>query len=92
MNSQQFYDELRQINDETMDKVRALVQRAQAEEGMEWDTDKPVSFADESNWQNLADGIACIGGWIYDRLNGLNRLHKKSMTKRIRKALGYTNP
>lgn len=92
MNAKQFADELHTINTETMDKVRELVQRAQAEEGLNWDTDQPVSFHDDPNWQNYADGLAETSGWIYDRLNGRNRLHKKSVTKKIRKALGYTYP
>lgn len=92
MKAEQFEQELHKINVETMDKVRELVQRAQKEEGLEWDTVEPVSFRDDPAWQNYADGFAEMCGWIYDRLNGINRLHKKSMTKKIRKVLGYTYP
>lgn len=92
MTAQEFEKELQKINSETMDKVRELVQRAQKDEGLEWDTDQPVSFHDNPNWQNYADGFAEMTGWIYDRLSGRNRLHKKSVTKRIRKALGYSYP
>jgi len=92
MNAKQFAEELDKINTEAWDKARELVQRAQAEEGMNWDTDRPVSFHDDPAWQYNADGLAELGGWVYDRLNGRNRLHKKSVTKKIRKALGYTYP
>lgn len=92
MNARQFADELQKINNETMDKVRELVNRAQADEGLSWDTDQPVSFCDDPNWERLADDLASMGGWVYDRLNGRNRLHKKSVTKKIRKAIGYTYP
>lgn len=92
MKAQEFTAQLDKINAEAWDKARDLVQRAQADEGMNWDTDNPVTFADDPGWQHKADGLAELGGWIYDRLNGRNRLHKKSVTKKIRHALGYTYP
>lgn len=92
MNAQTFETELRKIEDEARQKVVALVNKAQEDEGLDWNTDKPISFADSCIWYSPADGFAELAGWIYDRLAGRNRLHKKSMTKRIRKALGYTYP
>lgn len=92
MNARQFADELGKIEEETRNKVVELVNRAQAEEGLGWDTDKPISFVDDPNWNYKADGLAEMAGWVYDRLAGRNRLHKKSVTKRIRKALGYSYP
>lgn len=92
MNAIEFNTELRKINEQAWNAARELVQRAQKEEGLPWDTDQPLPFHDDPNMETIADGIAELGGWIRDRLNGINRLHKKSITKRIRKALGYTYP
>lgn len=92
MNAQEFARDLKNIQEVAHQKIVELVQQAQADEGLSWDTDKAVSFADDPNWQRSADGFAESAGWIYDRLNGRNRLAKRSMTKRIRKALGYAYP
>lgn len=92
MTSQEFEQELKRIQEQANKAVTELVNKAQADEGLEWDTDKPVSFVDHANWNYPADAFAELTGWIYDRLAGRNRLHKKSVTKKIRKALGYTYP
>lgn len=96
MNASEFEKELEKILDETNDRVVSLVHKTQQEDGLEWDTDKPVSWANSTlshnNWEGKADGFALIAGWIHDRLNGRTRLSKKSMSKKIRKALGYTYP
>lgn len=44
--------------------------------------------------QRLIDKMALTSAWLEDRLNGLDgweiRIARKSRTKKIRKALGYT--
>lgn len=51
--------------------------------------DQPVSFADDPNVERTTDDFALLSGWINDRLHGINRLHRQSVTKKIRRALGY---
>ena len=92
MNAETFNNELRKIYDETNEKVVALVNKAQAEDGFTWDTDKSASFANDSNWIRSADDFAEMTGWIYDRLRGKTRFDRGSMTKKIRKTLGYSYP
>ena len=92
MDAKVFADELEKIYREANEKVVALVNKAQEDEGLSWDTSEAVSFADGQYWSYKADAFAEMGGWIYDRLAGRTRGHKKSMTKRIRKALGYSYP
>ena len=92
MKAQQFTEELKKIQQEANEKVVNLVNQAQKEEGLDWSTDKALSFQNDPNWNYPADGFAEMAGWIYDRVAGRNRLHRKSVTKRIRKALGYTYP
>lgn len=92
MKAQEFNDQLKAIVDEYNDKIVTLVHKAQEENGLDWNTDKPLPFYDDPNIERIADSVACMGGWIYDRIAGRNRLHKKSMTKKIRKALGYASP
>lgn len=92
MTSEEFAKELDTIITEANDKIVTLVHKAQADEGLNWDTNEKVSFHDDSNIERRTDDLACMGGWIRDRLNGINRLDKKSLTKKIRRALGYTYP
>ena len=92
MDAKTFDRELEKIYRDANEKVVALVNQAQEEEGLAWDTDKALSFSDDPNWNYRADGFAQMTGWIYDRVRGLNRLAKKSVTKKIRKALGYSYP
>lgn len=92
MNAKTFCEELKQIQRDANEKVVALVNKVQKEEGLEWDTTEQVSFVDDPNWNYAADAFAEMTGWIYDRLHGRTRSDKKSVTKKIRKALGYTYP
>jgi hypothetical protein len=92
MDGQEFYTELDKIIKETNQKIVSLVHKAQEENGLNWDTDLPLPFADDPNIERRADDLACMGGWVHDRINGRNRLSKKSITKKIRKALGYSYP
>ena len=89
MTEQEFNTELEKIAKEAWDKARELVFKAQTDEGMDWQTDKPVSFHGGMYYKSC-DSLAELAGWIYDRLDGKTRMDKKSMTKKIRKALGYT--
>lgn len=89
MNSKTFENELNAIYCETNKRVVALVNQAQADEGLYWNIDKPLSFADSPNWNYRADAFAELTGWIYDRVRGMSvGKDKKSMTKKIRMALG----
>lgn len=92
MDVKEFDTQLREILNETNDKVVQLVIEARNSHADGWDGRKPVSYADDPNWQRAADGFAEMTGWIYDRMHGRNRLHRQSMTKKIRKALGYSYP
>lgn len=93
MKASEFDEELKKIELETWDKVSSLVFKARNDELIEGqDDNKPVSFADDPNWQRRADALGELCGWIYDRLHGKTRLDRGSMTKKIRKAIGYTYP
>jgi hypothetical protein len=92
MNAKIFAQELDKIVETAREQIVELVQKAQKEDGLEWDTRESISFVEDTGWQNKADSLAEIAGWIYDRLNGKTRLDKKSVTKKLRKALGYTYP
>ena len=40
--------------------------------------------------EKFADSMSLSGAWVYDRINGLKRDDRGSVTKKIRKALGFT--
>ena len=92
MTAEEFGARLSQIVTETNQEVVALVHEAQERAGLGIETDQSVPFADDPNWNRPADSLAESAGWIYDRLNGRTGLHRQSMTKKIRRALGYTSP
>lgn len=92
MKADEFAKRLDELENDFREKVIELMQEAQKDDGLEWDTDERLSFYGDPNWQRTADAIAEFAGWIYDRVNGRNRLHKQSMTKKIRRVLGYTYP
>jgi hypothetical protein len=92
MDAKEFGKQLGKIIDAADAQIIELVHKAQADEGLPWDTDMPVSWCGDPNWQRKADALVERAGWIYDRLRGRNRLAKQSVTKRLRKALGYTYP
>lgn len=39
--------------------------------------------------ERMADDFALLAAWIYDQLHGMNPRWRRSMTYKIRKALGY---
>lgn len=92
MTPKEFEIKLYKIELETWDNVSVLVNQARLEELGEGHDDKPISYADDPNWQRRADALGELCGWIYDRMHGKNRGDKRSMTRKIRKALGYTYP
>ena len=47
---------------------------------------------EESRIEKMVDSICLSGAWIQDRLNGLYPKDRRSLTKKIRRALGYTLP
>lgn len=91
MNGAKFAGDLQALVNKFNEEVVTLVHKAQEEDGLSWDTNKPVSWADDQ-YDHDVDNIVQIGGWIYDRLHGINRLHKKSLTKKLRRVLGFTSP
>lgn len=92
MSEQEFLEKLKSLYEKFNEEIVNLVHDAQKSHGLDFNTDERLPFADSDKIENYRDYIACLGGWLSDRLNGINRLHKKSLTKKIRKALGYTNP
>ena len=48
--------------------------------------------SEESSIEKMVDSICLSGAWIMDRLNGKYPKDNGSLTKKVRKALGYTLP
>lgn len=92
MTEKEFTDRLKTIVDKLWVDVTALVHEAQEQDGLTIETNKEVSWYGFGSAEDSIDSLACAAGWIDDRMRGINRLHKKSLTKKIRKALGYTYP
>ena len=46
----------------------------------------------QNNVEKFSDHLCKSGAWIQDRINGYIPSNRKSLTKKIRKALGYTFP
>ena len=53
------------------------------------DTEKS---SEERSIENMVNSICLSGAWIMDRLNGKYTNDRGSLTKKIRRALGYTLP
>ena len=47
---------------------------------------------EERSIKNMVDGICLSGAWIMDRLKGKYPNDRGSLTKKVRRALGYTLP
>jgi len=93
MKASEFTERLAAIRDEAADKAIALMGQARDENANGVAGDAPLDFADSRPWQDEADGFALLTGWLYDRVNGGDRLNKRtSMTVKLRKVLGYTYP
>ena len=92
MDAKTFETRLKEITEKANREIVELVLEARKEEfGSEFGFDgkQSLSFADNPQIERLADSLAETCGWIYDRLNGMTRLDKKSMTRKLRKVLGY---
>lgn len=92
MTPEEFTERLQAIADRANADAVKLVHEAQERAGLGISTDKPLPFADNPNTERAVDTLATVAGWVSDRLHGINRLHRKSLTKKIRRALGYTSP
>lgn len=53
------------------------------------DTEKA---SEDRSIEKMVDGICISGAWIMDRLKGKHPNDRGSLTKKVRKALGYTFP
>lgn len=40
--------------------------------------------------ERMADDFALLAAWIYDQLNGMHPRGRRSVTSKVKKALGYT--
>lgn len=47
-------------------------------------------YSFQNNIEHIIDGFCLKGAWIQDRINGKMPKDRGSLTKKIRKALGYT--
>ena len=90
MTEKEFTQELKTILDNSWEQVNNLVERAREQEGKLNNTE-PISwyYEFEYNGERKADGFVELGGFICDKLQGMNRLNKKSLTRKLRKVLGY---
>jgi hypothetical protein len=88
-----FEKRLNEIVKETRSKVTALVIETRkdnlGDDFTKQDASLDTSFTDNPQIERLADTFVELGGWIYDRLNGRTRMDKKSITRKLRKVLGY---
>ena len=49
-------------------------------------------YSFQNNIENFTGQLCLSGAWIQDRINGFEYRHKLGLTKKVRKALGYTLP
>ena len=49
-------------------------------------------YSFQNNIEKFTDQLCLSGAWIQDRINGFEYKHKLGLTKKVRKALGYTLP
>jgi hypothetical protein len=93
MTEQEFNERLELLVRDFNDKVVTLVHECQDRDGKDWQTDKPISWVGINyDIDRSIDNIITIGGWVYDRLHGNTRLSGRSLTKKLRKVLGYSYP
>jgi len=88
-----FAERLRALQNKFHEEVVHLVMEAQTSHGLDIATDEAMDeIATDDRVENVVDDIVTTGGWVADRIRGINRLHRKSLTKKLRRALGYTCP
>lgn len=95
MTEAEFSKRLEAIAQEARQKTVKLVHEAMESRGFDPLEDNRLPFAGTSEyttWEQGADNLATLGGWVYDRVHGRGRDHKQSMTRKIRRALGYSYP
>jgi hypothetical protein len=90
----EFENQLKSIEEEARSKVVELVLETRncyftQNFAIDDSTPLPNGFIDNPQIERIADSFVELGGWIYDRLNGITRLDKKSRTRKLRKVLGY---
>jgi hypothetical protein len=90
MKQSDFEKQLKAIQEDANKKVADLVLALRDTNADGRDGYEPVDFANNGgNWEHTADAFAELAGFIHDRMNGRNRNERKSMTQKLRKALGY---
>jgi hypothetical protein len=94
LTAREFETRLRKIKDDAWERVNALLLETH---GLGIEADLPAHIVPAGprggeEWDRAADGLAELAGHIYDKLNGTHHTAPKSMRRKLRKALGYTNP
>jgi hypothetical protein len=49
-------------------------------------------FYELQSVERFTDNLILSGAWIQDRLDGYDYRHRRGLTKKVRKTLGYTYP
>lgn len=88
MNRQEYLEEMKKLDNEFDALWRKIVDATIEfrKDAQDKDSDIPETV------EKIADDLCLSGAWIYDRLNGKLPRDRGSVTKKIRKALGYTYP
>lgn len=89
MTQQEFRENLHRICEAPKEALKELVVRARVEEFGYWEGEAQLPWADEWGWEDELDSLIEVCGFVYDRVNGRNRLSRNSTIKKLRKALGY---
>ena len=80
---------------ENQEKLKELCEKARYSKEMDelttFVSQHKNEFIEGPDAERAVDGFALLTAWIYDILEGRKYDDKKSMTRRIRKALGYFN-
>lgn len=95
MTADDFDKRLRAIYDAATKQVVEVMERARTENADGIAGYDPLDFiggGGGQDWGRTADAFVCLGGWIYDRAAGKHLQDKRTMTKKLRKVLGYTYP
>lgn len=90
MTKEQFNKRLTALTERVRKSTVALVRQARDENADGMCGDKPVDFADSPEIERLCDSFCMMGAFLQDRLTGLGPTSKLSVSRKVRKALGYT--
>ncbi len=88
MNEQEFTEHVQAVVDRAHNDLVSLVRNYLGDEAFK----ESMPKQDDGHWNRPLDGLAETVGWVYDKLEGRVRPGRGSMTKKIRKALGYSMP